>query len=109
MKTLVRRPAALVRQGQLRLYTTSLQARHLLTPGFYDIERLDPANAHDHGYQRVLNTSRAKRLGEYLISGQEHHDAFLPTSIFLATDKELNFDAAQHVLEIDRKRLAKAS
>jgi hypothetical protein len=104
-----RRPAALVKQGTLRLYTTSLQARHLLTRGFYDIERLDPENAYDKGYQRVLNTARAKRLGDYLVSGQEQHDAFLPTSIFLATDKELEFDAVNNLLEIDISKVGSFS
>jgi DGQHR domain-containing protein len=109
MPNSILRPAALVRQGQLRLYTTSLQARHLLSPGFYDIERLDPASAKDRGYQRVLNIARAKRLGDYLISGQEHHDAFLPTSIFLATDQELEFDPDKHVLDIDISKVGSFS
>jgi DGQHR domain-containing protein len=109
MQKVIRRPAALVRQGHLRLFTTSLQARHLLSPGFYDIERLDPANSLDRGYQRVLNTARAKRLGDYLISGQEHHDAFLPTSIFLATDQELDFDTDRNLLEIDLAKVGSFS
>jgi DGQHR domain-containing protein len=97
----IRRPAALVRQGQLQLYTTSLRAGDLLAPGFYDIERLDPSNEHDQGFQRVLNQQRAKRLADYLIAGKAERDAFLPTSVFLATDRELPFVAERNELEID--------
>jgi DGQHR domain-containing protein len=109
MSTKIHRPAAQVKQGHLRLFATSLRARDLLTPGFYDIERLDPSNAHDKGYQRVLNVARAKRLAEYLVSGQENHDAFLPTSIFLATDKQLAFNIERNELEIDISRIGSFS
>jgi DGQHR domain-containing protein len=68
---------------------------------FYDIERLDPENPDDRGYQRVLNKARAKKLAEYLLDGQEHQDAFLPTSIFLATDKEIAFDPTTNTLTFD--------
>ena len=95
------RPAAQVRQGQLMLYTTSMRVKDLLQPGFYDIERLDPADSHDKGYQRVLNVARAKRLASYLLAGQEQQDAFLPTSIFLATDADLEFDRSKNELRID--------
>jgi DGQHR domain-containing protein len=94
-------PAARVNQGNLRLYTTSLTVRDLMTNNFYDIERLDPENPHDRGYQRLLNKARAKKLADYLTEGQENHDAFLPTSIFLATDKDVAFDPATNTISFD--------
>jgi DGQHR domain-containing protein len=95
---LITRPAARVQQGNLTLYTTSLRVRDLLLPNFYDIERLDPATPNDRGFQRVLNTGRARKLADYIVRGQEHHDAFLPTSVFLATDKDVQFNSETNTI-----------
>ena len=105
MSKIITRPAALVTQGNLKLYATSLRVSDLLIDNFYDIERLDPENPNDKGYQRVLNKSRAKKLADYLIDGQDNHDAFLPTSIFLATDKNILFNPALNVITFDVKQI----
>ena len=68
----ITRPAALVRQGSLKLYSTSLKVRDLKRPNFYTISKLDPVDA-GPGYQRLLNEGRAKRLADYLIDGQSEH------------------------------------
>jgi len=94
---MITRPAALVRQGSLKLYATSLQVSDLKRPNFYTISKLDPADA-GAGYQRLLNEGRAKRLAEYLIDGQTEKDAFLPTSIFLATTKDIPFDSSTNTI-----------
>jgi DGQHR domain-containing protein len=96
--TVITRPAALVKQGNLRLYSTSLQVSDILTENFYNIERLDPDNPDDRGFQRVLNKARAKKFADYLIEGQSTHDAFLPTSIFLATNKDIAFDQTKNTI-----------
>jgi len=96
----ITRPAALVRQGVLRLYATSLQVRDLMRPNFYTINKLDPADEAS-GFQRLLNEGRAKRLSEYLIDGHAERDAFLPTSIFLATSKSIQFDSSTHTISFD--------
>jgi len=101
--TTIEVPAAIVRQGDLTLYTTSIKVRDLIVPGFYSVETLDPENANDKGYQRLLNTARAKRLADYIAEGQETRDAFLPTSVFLATDKAIPYDADRHCITIDLK------
>lgn len=93
----ITRPAALVRQGSLRLYATSLQVRDLKRPNFYTINKLDPDDA-GPGYQRLLNEGRAKRLADYLLDGQAEKDAFLPTSIFLATNKNILFDSSKNTI-----------
>jgi DGQHR domain-containing protein len=95
------RPASMVKQGGLILYATSLKVADLIMPNFYTIERLDPENAKEKGYQRLLNKGRAKKLADYIIAGQETKDAFLPTSIFLATNKSISFNPANNTLEID--------
>ena len=99
--TKVTLPAARVRQGDLVLYTTSIKVRDLVTPGFYSVETLDPDNKSDKGFQRLLNTARAKRLADYIVKGQDSKDAFLPTSVFLATDKSIAFNEQNNSIEID--------
>lgn len=94
-------PAAPVRQGALTLYATSLKVRDLVSAHFYNVETLDPIDDNDKGYQRLLNTARAKKLADYIVKGQDTKDAFLPTSVFLATDKTLNFDSESNTLDID--------
>jgi len=92
--------AARIKQGNLTLYTASIKVSDLLSENFYSIERLDPNNQRA-GYQRVLNETRAKKLAKYLISGLEAGDSFIPTSIFMATDKDLKFNQEKNILEID--------
>jgi DGQHR domain-containing protein len=93
-------PAAKVRQGALSLFATSLRVKDLLAKNFYSVDTLDPEDE-DNGYQRLLNKARAKKLAEYILRGQDTKDAFLPTSVFLATDKSLPFNSNVHTLEID--------
>ena len=93
-------PAAKVRQGALSLFATSLRVKDLLAKNFYSVDTLDPDDE-DNGFQRLLNTARAKKLAEYILRGQDTKDAFLPTSVFLATDKSLPFNNKDHTFEID--------
>jgi DGQHR domain-containing protein len=101
MAKVIKRPAALVKQGSLTLYATSLKVSDLLMPSFYSVETLDPENINDKGYQRLLNKGRAKKLADYIEAGQDTLDAFLPTSIFLATHKGIPFSPADNTIEID--------
>src|ERR1700722_11942976 len=94
-------PAARVRQGTLTLYATSLRVKDLLAKNFYSVETLDPEDEDDSGFQRVLNKARAKKLADYILKGQDSEDAFLPTSVFLATDKSLPFHETDNTIEID--------
>jgi len=99
----ITRAASLVRQGDLTLYATSLKVSDLLEPNFYSIDRLDPQN--DKGYQRVLNENRAKKLCNYILGGLEKRDAFLPTSIFMATDQNIPFNPSNNTIEIDINKI----
>jgi len=99
--TYITLPAACVRQGDLILYTTSIKVRDLVSANFYSVETLDPNDNSDKGYQRLLNTARAKRLADYIVKGQDSKDAFLPTSVFLATAKTLPFNPVNNTIEID--------
>ncbi len=91
--------AARIRQGELGLYATALKVKDLMGKGFYNVETLDPSN--DQGYQRLLNTARAKKLADYIVKGQDSKDAFLPTSVFLATDKLIAFNEKDNTIEIE--------
>lgn len=92
-------PAARVKQGDLTLYATALRVKDLMAEKFYTVETLDPSN--DEGFQRLLNTARAKKLADYIVKGQDSKDAFLPTSVFLATDKSIQFDGKDNTIEIE--------
>lgn len=101
--TELKRPAARIQQGNLVLYATSLQVRDLRQPNFYRIDTLDADEG--TGYQRILNEARAKRLADYLLDGHKAMEAFLPTSIFLATDKDLPFDPDTNSVRIDSEKI----
>jgi DGQHR domain-containing protein len=94
-------PAARVKQGDLLLYTTALKVKDLVSDKFYNVEKLDTADENDTGYQRVLNLARARKLADYIIKGQDKRDAFLPTSVFLATEKSIDFNEADHTISFD--------
>jgi len=99
----LRRPAARIKQGNLVLYATSLQVRDLRQPNFYKIDTLDADEG--TGYQRILNEARAKRLADYLLDGHKALEAFLPTSIFLATDKLIPFDVDSNTVRIESEKI----
>jgi len=94
-------PAARAKQGDLTLYATSIRVSDLIKENFYSVEVLDPINKDDTGYQRVLNNARAKKLADYVVKGQDRKDAFLPTSVLLATDKSIPFDDETNTIAID--------
>jgi DGQHR domain-containing protein len=94
-------PAARVKQGDLILYSTSIRVKDLVANNFYTVETLDPENTGNAGYQRLLNTARAKKLADYILKGQDSNDAFLPTSVLLATDKAIAFNSQNNTIEID--------
>lgn len=96
-------PAARVRQGDLVLFATSIKVKDLVADNFYTVETLDPENRNDTGYQRLLNSARAKKLADYILKGQDSSDAFLPTSVLLATDKPIAFNEQDHTIEIDTR------
>jgi DGQHR domain-containing protein len=98
-------PAARARQGDLVLYATVLKVSELVTEKFYSVETLDPASPNDRGYQRLLNVARAKKLADYIVKGQNSRDAFLPTSVFLATSKTIDFNDRDNTIEFDTSQI----
>ena len=93
-------PAVEVRQGALKFYTTSIPVKQLLSDGFYNVERLDPKSG--KGFQRVLEKPRTKKIADYILDNIDHPGGvFIPTSIFLTTEKDVKFDADTRNLAID--------
>ena len=76
------------------------QSQRFEAAEFLTISKLDP-EGDGPGYQRVLNESRAKRLAQYLLDGQAEQDAFLPTSVFLATNNDIPFDPQTNTIAFD--------
>ena len=73
------------------LFLTRFTVADLVSPGFYGVNTLGAFDA--DGYQRVADKSRANKFAEYIREAGAH--AFLPTSILLATENDLNYDAGQ--------------
>lgn len=94
----ITRPAVEVQQGHLTLYLTYVTPDDLLLPGFYDVEQLEPNQG---GYQRILNTTRGNRLSRHLVDGFSQGYANLPTTVFLATDKQLGFDSTSNQMTFE--------
>lgn len=97
----LRLPAAKVQQGDLTLFSTAIKVKSLIQDNFYSVETLDPSGENDSGFQRLLNKARARKLADYIVKGQDNQDAFLPTSVFLATDEKLDFDATTNTISFD--------
>jgi len=101
---IIERNAVRIQQGSLTLYATAFKVEHLLQDGFYKVDKLD-ADDTNSGYQRILDNSRAKRLAQYLLDGLNDGDAFLPTSIFLATGNTIFYDSTKNMIKIDTDKI----
>lgn len=101
---ILKKPAVRVKQGDLTIYATSLLVKDLMIPNFYQIEKLDSSNS-SSGFQRVLDKTRTKRLADYILDAWKDQDAFLPTSIFLATDKDVFFDDEKNEITFEVEKV----
>jgi len=86
----IRKPAVRIRQGKRSLFLTSFTVGDFMQPNFYRVDELDVQEA--KGMQRLLNRSRANSFGRDMKNADDHDEAFLPTSIFLATGKSISYD-----------------
>ena len=99
MSDIITRPAAMVRQGKKTLFATSFPVSDFKREGFFRIDRLDPdrMGPRAEGFQRILQEERAKRLANYVVEAWNHgQQAFMPTSVFLATEKRVDFDESRN-------------
>lgn len=94
------RQAVEVVQGRLRLYLTYVTPKDLfLTDNFYSVEQLDPVQS--EGYQRLLERARYRRLSKHLQEAYHEGYANLPTTIFLATSRPVEFDSHSSVIRFE--------
>lgn len=98
------KPAVKVSQGDLTLYATSFKVKDLLIPNFFLVDKLD-SSSESTGFQRVLDKTRTKRLADYILKAWKDKDAFLPTSIFLATDKNVSFDPSKNEITFEVEKV----
>ena len=97
--TILRKPAIRAIQGDRALFFTSLLVRDFADDGFYRVDKLDVHES--KGIQRLLNESRARSFGNDIAAANERDEAFLPTSVFLATGGEVEYDEAAKELFFD--------
>jgi DGQHR domain-containing protein len=102
---IITKAAAKIKQGNLTLYSTSLFVSDLLENNFFQIDRLDVSSISEKGYQRVLDERRKKKFADYLINAWKEGDAFLPTSVFLATDKNIEYNTENNTITFDTNEI----
>ena len=95
----VERSAVRIQQGNLTIYLTYLTPRDLFNNDFYTVDKLEPADR--VGFQRILDEKRAARLERHLKEAVDDGYAHLPTTVFLATDKDIEFDEKNGRLSFD--------
>ena len=86
----IRKSAVKLEQGGMRLFLTSFTVRDFMREQFYRVDRLDVAEG--QGMQRLLEDARTKRFGVDFTEAHNKGEALLPTSVFLATDGNIDFD-----------------
>lgn len=86
----IRKPAIKIEQGKRSLFLTSFSVRDFMRDNFYRVDRLDVTGS--TGMQRLLNTSRARRFSKDIVDADICNEAFLPTSVFLATSGSIGYD-----------------
>ena len=95
--TRITSPAVRIEQDGKPVFLTSFTVADLMTPGFYRVEELVAQTA--EGYQRVMDKRRARRFANDV--SELGKSAFLPTSVFLATGKELDYDADKREISFE--------
>ena len=96
--------AARVQQGDLKFYTASVRVKDALSDRFYNVDHLDPET--DKGFQRILEKARTKKIADYILKNIDTaNGVFIPTAIFAATEKPIEFDEARSMISFDEAAL----
>lgn len=98
-----RRPAIRIKQDKRYLFLTFLTVRDFMAGDkhnvFYRIDRLDVKEG--KGMQRLLDEARARSFGKDIMAANQQREAFLPTSVFLATSGNISYDESKKELFFD--------
>lgn len=92
-------PALRIEQDGRNVFLTRFTVADFMSPGFYRVEKLvarTPTEKKEAGYQRELQGKRASAFANYI----REQDAILPTSVLLATEKKLAFNAAEGTITV---------
>lgn len=94
-------PAVKIEQDGKDLFLTRFTVADISIPGFYRVEELvvGEKGEEDEGYQRALDERRAKKMADYIREVEK--ETFIPTSLFLATAKELEYNTAAGEITFD--------
>jgi len=95
------KPAVEIRQSNRALYLTAFTVDEF-TSDFYRVDVLDPKDS--SGFQRILEKRRSNRLASDMKRAREDAHAFLPTSVFLATEAAIEYDAGRCTISFDTKQ-----
>lgn len=86
----IRKPAVPIQQGGRTLYLTAFTVRDIMRDDLYRVDRLDVQE--ETGMQRLLNKTRARSFARDFADADRHNQAFLPTSVFWATEGSVSYD-----------------
>lgn len=94
------RHAVQITQGNLTFYLTYVTPSDLFDGSdFYTVDQLEPST--DDGFQRILDNPRANRLERHLRDSFREGYANIPTTIFLATDKSVEYDQSTSLIRFE--------
>lgn len=100
--TVFRRPAIKTMQGKYRLFLTAFTLRDFMTDNFYRVKKADVKGS--TGFQRGLMTKRVQEMSEDILAAaavKTGSEVFLPTSVFLATGGNVDYDEETKKLFFD--------
>ena len=92
----IRAPAIKIMQGGQSLFILSLTVRDLMLENFYRVDHLDVRTG--KGAQRLLKDRRAKKLCKEVTEMAKEGRELLPTSVFFATQGEIDYDDDSKIL-----------
>lgn len=82
-----------IEQLDRMIYATSFTVGDFMRPNFYRIDKLDAKK--NSGYQRHTDDRRIKRFAADVTDTWSKRELFLPTSVFLATTRDLKFEGGK--------------
>lgn len=97
---MITRPAVEVKQGRYNLYLTSFTGKDFRKDNFYHVCELKIQK--EAGYQRTLDEKRIKKFTDDIIQSSEEGVCFYPTSVFLATEHDVEYDDKKKEVSFDK-------
>lgn len=77
----------------------------LLQDGFYSVKPLNPRDPKTGDYQRELIPKRANEIARYVLKSLQKKSFFMPTSILLATEEQVDHDEEKGTISFDVEKI----